>query len=191
MHRMTPNWPWTANSDKHSAGTKDLPLRLKFYILLCDHWLSRYKVAPKAEIHWMTPNWTWTLNSQKYYIYTKYLPLRSTFSSVLLYNQRFSRYKVAENWKCTEWPQTELEHLTIKSTLYTINTHLWSPNFGPFRSMISHFRDTICTMSAKIGNAPNDPKLNLDIWQSILTPESQILVGFCLRPAVSKISHIL
>ncbi len=31
-------------------------------------------------------------------------------------------YKVSENRKCTEWPQTELKHLTVKSTLYTLNT---------------------------------------------------------------------
>ena len=29
----------------------------------------------------------------------------------------FSKDKVAENWKCPEWPQTEIEHLTVKSTL--------------------------------------------------------------------------
>ncbi len=87
MHRMTPNWPWTPNSDKYSATTKELPLSLKFWsILLCDHWFSRCKVAPKPEIHWMTPNWTWTLNSQKYSIYTKYLPLRPKFWSVSLYD---------------------------------------------------------------------------------------------------------
>ncbi len=31
-------------------------------------------------------------------------------------------YKVAENRKCTKWPQTELKHLPVKSTLYTLNT---------------------------------------------------------------------
>ena len=32
-------------------------------------------------------------------------------------------YKVFENQQCTEWPQTELEHVTDKSTLYTLNTY--------------------------------------------------------------------
>ncbi len=31
-------------------------------------------------------------------------------------------YKVSENRKCTEWPQTELEQLTVKNTLYTLLT---------------------------------------------------------------------
>ena len=136
--------------------------------------------------------------------------------SILLKNElSFSRYNVPENQKCTEWPQTELEtltvkntlytvyvdtyhrrsnfgqfcstsscfwdaksskfrnalndprlnfeHLTVKSNLYTLNTYPWDPNFGPFRSTINHFRDTICTRSPQIGNAPNDPKLNLNI----------------------------
>ena len=112
MHQTTLNWPWTLNNDKYSAVTKDLPLRLKFWsILLYNHWFSRHKVARKSEIHWVTPNWTWTLNSQEYSIYTWYSPLR--------------------------------------------------PNFGPFRSMISHFRNTTCITSVKIGNATNDPKTEL------------------------------
>ena len=164
---MTRNWPWTFNSDKYSAGTKDLPLRLKYWsILLCDHWVSRpLKGHPeienalndtnlnlntiqskvlyihliltpqvqngfqdtsrrKSEIgtlntnHWgpnfgttsrfrdtmskngnalNDPNWTWTLNSQRYYIYTKNLPLSFKFWSFLLYDLRFSRYKVGKN----------------------------------------------------------------------------------------------
>ncbi len=44
-------------------------------------------------------------------------------------------------------------------TPYTLKTYPRDPNFAPFRSTISLFRDTTCTSSAKIGNAPNDPKL--------------------------------
>ncbi len=53
------------------------------------------------------------------------------------------------------------EHLTVKSSLYTLNTYPRGPNFSPFRSTISRFQDKTCTRSAKIGDAPNDPKLNL------------------------------
>ncbi len=31
-------------------------------------------------------------------------------------------YKVGENGKCTEWPQSELEHLTVKTQKYSIYT---------------------------------------------------------------------
>ncbi len=126
-------------------------------------------------MHWMTPNWIWTLSSQKYFIHTICLPLRPKFCSVLLYKWSFPRYnmyKVGENRKCTEWPQTELEHLTVKNTLYTLNTYPWRPNFGPLRSTISRMWDKTCTRSAKIGNAPNDPKLNLTVKSTLYTLKS-------------------
>ncbi len=82
----------------------------------------------------MTPNGTWTLNSQMYLrtlnAYPRgpnFGPFRSTISVF---------HKIAENRKCTEWPQTELEHLTVKSSVYTLNTYPRGPNFAPFRSTI-------------------------------------------------------
>ncbi len=67
-------------------------------------------------------------------------------------------YNVFKNRKCTEWPQTKIKHLTVKTTLHTLHTYPWDPNFGLFCSTTSRFRDT---RSSKIENAPNDPKLNL------------------------------
>ncbi len=32
-------------------------------------------------------------------------------------------YKVGENQKYTEWPQTEFDQITVKSTLYTLYTY--------------------------------------------------------------------
>ncbi len=53
-----------------------------------------------------------------------------------------------------------LEHLTVRqNTLYTLHAYRRSPNFGPFCFTTIRFRDT---MSSKVGNAPNDPKLNLN-----------------------------
>ncbi len=97
----------------------------------------------------MTPNWPWTLSNDKCSAGTK--DLRLNFWSILLYDHCFSRYKVARNRKCTEWPQTELEHLTVKRTLYTLNAYPWSPNFGLFRSTISRFQDT-CTRARSAKN---------------------------------------
>ncbi len=79
------------------------------------------------------------------------------FHPIFLYDQPFSRYKVADNQKCTEWPHNNLEHLIIKGTLYTINIYLRGPNFCPLHSTpnykIQDFRDT---RSLKTGNAPNE-----------------------------------
>ncbi len=71
------------------------------------------------------------------------------------YGQPFSRYRIVENQKCTrgQWPQNDPRHLTVKSTLYILNTHPRGPNFTPFCSMTSRFWDT---RLLKIGNAPND-----------------------------------
>ena len=103
----------------------------------------------------------------------------------------FQRYKVAENQKCTEWPRTELEQLTVKSILYTLNTYPWGPNFGPVRSTISRFRNT---WSPKIKMHWMTPKwswtLNSQKY-SIYTKYLPLRPKFCftLKLAVSEIQH--
>ena len=99
-----------------------------------------------------------TYNCHKHPVYIESLPPRPKFHSVSLYELSFSRYKVVESRKCTEWPQNDLNHLTFKSTLYTLNTYLRGQNFTPSRSMASRFRDT---RLSKIGNAQNDPRMTL------------------------------
>ena len=42
---------------------------------------------------------------------------RAKLLSIVLYDQSFSRYKVVKTRKCTRH-HTDLEHLTVKSTLY-------------------------------------------------------------------------
>ncbi len=82
---------------------------------------------------------------------------QASFTFVSLHDQPFSRYRFFENRKYTEWPQNDLKHLSVKSTLCTLNTHPRGPNFTPFRSTTSRFQDT----RLKIGNAPNDPRMTL------------------------------
>ncbi len=74
--------------------------------------------------------------------------------------------------------QTEIEHLTNKSTLYKLNTYPRGPNFGLSWSTISGFQDT------------RSPNRKYTEW-SQTEIEHLILICFSLRPAVSKISHIL
>ena len=100
----------------------------------------------------ITSNWTWTLTSQNFPVYPTYVPLRPKFWSVSLNDYPFPRYnlnKVGENQKYTEWPQTQLEHLTGKIVLYTLNTYPRDEHFVSFHSTTSHFRDT---RSLKMGN---------------------------------------
>ncbi len=112
----------------------------------------------KSAMHRMTPQWPQTHNCRKYLVYTEYSSMGPKFHSLLLYDQPFSRYNIVKNRKCIEWPQNDLNHLTVKSTLYTLNTHPRGPNFAPFRSRTSHFRSTSLS---KIGYAPNDPRITL------------------------------
>ncbi len=137
----------------------------------------------------LTSDWVWNLNSQKYLIYTKQLPLRPKFWFVLLYNRRFSRFKVVENWKCTR------ERLQMAWTLNSRKYHAYTkslprgPNFGPLRSVTSRFPDT---RLSKIGKVGNDPRLTEHLTvkstlHKVRTLEAQIFVRFALRPAVCKI----
>ncbi len=191
MHRMTPKWTWTLNSPKNSIYTKYLPLG-PFHSTISRSRDTTCTRLAKSKMHRMTPNWIWTFNGQKYSIYTKNLPPGPNFGPFRS-TTAVPRYKAVKNWKCTEPPQTELEHLTAKSTLYTLNAYPWGPNLGLFRSTNTRFRDT---RSSKIGNAPSDPKLNWPLnSQKYLTlstyPWGPHFVPFALRAAVSKISHIL
>ncbi len=105
-------------------------------------------------------------------------------------------YKVGENQKCTEWPQTELEDLTVKGTLYTLSTYPWGPNCGPFRSTISRFRDNIYTVGENrkctewLQTELEDLTVKSTLCTLILTPEAHILVRFALRLAISEMQHV-
>ncbi len=99
------------------------------------------------------------MQNDKYSICTKDFPLRLIFWSVSLYDHCFLRCKVAENQKCTECPQIEIEHLkSQKCSMYTKYLPL-RPKFWFVRSTTGRFRDI---RSSTIRNAPNDSKLNLN-----------------------------
>ncbi len=85
------------------------------------------------------------------------------FSSVSLSRQLFSRYQIVENQKCTEWLQTDLEHLPVKSTLYTLNTYPWAQIFIHFAVQPATFEIQGC---GKIDNALIDLRmtLNTEYW---------------------------
>ena len=99
-----------------------------------------------------------------------------------------SRYKVVTNWKCTEWPQTDLEHLTGKSTLHALNTYFWGPNIRPFSSTRYKIPKTRkCT---------EWPKTELKHWvkSTLYTlntyPWGPKLIRFALWLAISEIQHV-
>ncbi len=59
-----------------------------------------------------------------------------------LNSQKYPLYKIVENQKYIKYPQNDLEHLAVNSSLYTLSRYLWGPNLGLCHSTISPFRDT-------------------------------------------------
>ena len=123
-------------------------------------------------------------------VYTEYLSLRPKFHPVSLYDQPFSRYKIVENRKCTQWPH----HVSVKSTLCTLNTHFRGQNLTPFRSTTIRCQDT---GFSKIGNAPIDPRMTFSTEVSkvpcahwTLTPEAKISLLFALRSLVFHVTEV-
>ncbi len=84
--------------------------------------------------------WPWTQQGQRYHILLmpqspKCHPFHST-------TNRFWVTKLSIiGRKCTEWPQIDLEYLTVKSAPYTLGDYLRGPNLGPFLSTINRFQD--------------------------------------------------
>ncbi len=126
----------------------------------------------KSEMHWIASAWLWTLNCQNILYTLNYLRLRRKFSSVSLYNHSFWRFKVVENRKCTEWPQTDLEHLkklAVESILYTLNAYPRGSNFHGFGPITrtNLFRDI---RLRKIGNELHDLTTTLNTYLSNVYP---------------------
>ncbi len=83
----------------------------------------------------------------------KYLSLRAKLCCFTWWPAVFKmQCKVVENQKFDEGPQSDLEPLTVKSTLYTLSTCPRGPNFGPFHCMTSCLRGS---KLLKLGSAPD------------------------------------
>ncbi len=137
--------------------TLELPEAFNFIRIL--YTLNTHLRGPNVtRFHSVTSRFPDTRLSKKYNVHTECSPLRPKFHPNSLYAQAFSSYKVVENRKGTEWPQNDLNYLSIKGTLYTLITHPCGPNFAPFRSTIGRFRDT---RLSEIGNAPNALRITL------------------------------
>ncbi len=77
----------------------------------------------KSEMHRMTPEMTLSTYLTKVPCIPWILTHNAQIS--LCFTLRTAVFEIQgfDNWKCTEWPQNDLKHLTVKSTLYTQNTH--------------------------------------------------------------------
>ncbi len=105
---------------KYPIYIKNQPPRFKFLsVSLYDQLFSRHRLSKIGKIG-NAPIDLRVILTIKNTVYKciKYLPTRPKFSFCLLYDQPFSRYKIAENrkfQKCTQWPHTDFEILKAKS----------------------------------------------------------------------------
>ena len=100
---------------------------------MCLLFTGEIQSCRKPQMYRITSEWHWTLNCQKYPVYTEYLPLRPKyFHSLCCTTSHFWDVRLQKFGKCTEWPQNDLKHLTVESTLYTLDTYPWGPNFVRF-----------------------------------------------------------
>ncbi len=102
----------------------------------------------KSEMPRMTSEWFWTFICQTCSVYAEYLPPEVKCLSVWLYDQAFLRYKFIENWKRTKWPQTDLEHIAVKSSLHIL---IWILDSGVQRSLCFALRWLLFEIIADFG----------------------------------------
>ena len=91
--------------------------------------------------------------------YTEYSPPSPAFFSPFLHIQSGLRYKVVEIWECTEWPQIDLEYLTVKSALYITTVQ----NLIAFRTTIRNPPKKYAYFYRDRGSLP---KLFNELWNS-------------------------
>ncbi len=138
-------------------------------------------------------------------MYTEHSPPRSKFQSVSLYNQPFLRHSFVENRKCAEWPQNDLNHWSVKSTLCTLNTQI-SLRFA-LRSLVFQIIEVFgfpigyngeIKKSLKIGNSKFQKSKTVILWRPLRRKFRKGLKGFksdlredfdVLAPIVSHVNE--
>ena len=128
-------------------------------------------------------NWFWSIQGQSYPIYVLLMSQSPNFHPRCSLTNHFQDTKISTRFhrKCTEWPQTDLEHSAVKNTLYILGTYLLRPkvssgffNAQPFsRYQVDENLELseICRMTSQ------------KYLYTLSTPKVQIWVCFALRPA--------
>ncbi len=140
-----------------------------YSILLYNPPFSRYKVVNRKCTEWH--------QNDLEHLTVKRIPCTvcTTEAQIFVcFALRRAAFKIQGCWKLQKSEmhandlQTDLEHVTVKSSPYTLGMYHRGLNLGPFQSTIKHFQDTF-TRLLKIwnfGNVPNDLRLALKSKQS-------------------------
>ncbi len=124
MHQMTPEWPCTLNCHKHPVYTEYLSLKPNFWsILLCSQPFWRYKVAKNRKCIEWPRNDLENLTVKKCPVYTKLIPRGQNFHPFRSMTSRFRDIRLLKIGNALN----DLEHLPVKSTLYTPCTLSYLP----------------------------------------------------------------
>ena len=143
------NWPWTIRSKNvpHVCATNTTESQIAISYAPLPVLLALQDSLKQA--HYMTPKWHWTIKGQRCLIPVL---LRSTPRG--WYSNLFSSRGQAFSWyRCTEWPQNDLEYYEVKAM------HMWPTSTlspSPFCStaspgMADHYES----------NVPNVPQITL------------------------------
>ena len=166
---MTLKWPWMLKGWMYSICVTSI-LEFKFHsVSLYDQPFSRYTPFWDKCTE-LLRKWPWILQSRMCPIYVFVVSTSSKFHSVSLYDQPLWSYR------CTEWPQNDLEpYYKVKCTPY-ICYYPRVPNFSPFHSdqPSSRYRPfwDKCTEWPKM--TLNPKRSNIPIYIQVLPIESQI-----------------
>ena len=93
----------------------------------------------------------------------------NNFHCVLLYAQPLSRYKAIGNRKCTEWPQTDLEHSSVTDILFTLSAYPQGPKFCLFSYTTSCLQDTSLLKYRKCAEWPQTVFENMTVQKALYT----------------------
>ncbi len=107
-----------------------------------------------GKVHWVTKKVFDMFKIKSTHMQTTYTYADQNVSSVLFYDKRFLSYD--QFWETyTEWRKSQTLTCSRSKGLHMDNLHPQSPQFRPFRSIVSLFRPKF------VKSAPNHPKMTL------------------------------
>ncbi len=98
-------------------GTPGTQICVRFVLWPALFEIQGYWNSEKSEMYRATSDWPWTLNNQKYPIYIPHI-----YYYIYIYTSFWDTVLLKFGRKCTEWPQNDFGHSTVKRI----------PNLCPF-----------------------------------------------------------
>ena len=168
MHRLTSDWPWTLKSTLFTVTTYPRsPIVVRFAPRTAIFKIQGYRIRKNQKCTtWPQIDFEHLVVKSARYTVNTYArgPNCGPFPSMASQLGGTRCVENAKNRICTEWPQTDLEQLTIKVPYIhcTLSKYPLGPNLGPFCSTTSRVEIQGWWKSE---NAQTNPRLNLNTWR--------------------------